>query len=79
MRNMTSYVASMLSTLVICAPKIYIFMNAYFVQDYDSNEEEGDEDATLENQYYNAKALKEDNAAEALKAFEKVLKIYYEF
>jgi COP9 signalosome complex subunit 2 len=40
-------------------------------KDYESND--GDEpDVDLENQYYNAKQLKEDNPHGALTAFEKV-------
>ncbi|GMI41513.1 hypothetical protein TeGR_g2527 [Tetraparma gracilis] len=39
--------------------------------DEDANEEAGDADA--ENQYYNAKALREDDAGKARDAFEKVL------
>ena len=43
------------------------------IQEYSSAESEAEPDVDLENQYYNSKALKEENPAQAIESFKKVL------
>ena len=43
-----------------------------------SSESTSEPDVDLENQYYNSKALKEDNPASALNSFKRVLEIEQE-
>lgn len=46
--------------------------------EYSDDEEEDEEDSTLENQYYNSKAMKEDSLEEALSGFAKVITLQSE-
>ena len=42
---------------------------------FSEEEEEDEEDSTLENQYYNSKAMKEDSLTDALIGFTKVIEL----
>lgn len=48
------------------------FTLCWYLQDYESDDAD-EPDANLENQYYNAKGLKDENATGAIAAFEKVV------
>lgn len=52
---------------------LYFLINAFFFlwQEY-SEESNSEPDVDLENQYYNSKALKEDDPRSALESFQKV-------
>ena len=45
---------------------------SFDAQEYTSEEEGSEPDADLENQYYQSKALKEEDAESAIRSFEKV-------
>lgn len=51
---------------------LYFFINAFFLWQEYSEESNSEPDVDLENQYYNSKALKEDDPRSALESFQKV-------
>ena len=56
---------------VLCKRPVYLYV-LYTLKEFASESEESETDVNIENEYYQAKAAKEDNPQAAIAGFERV-------